>query len=298
MHTPRLPGQIGTITGRSVLITGASSGIGLAAARVLASRGAHVTLVGRNPDKTHGAADDVRALAKGDVHVEICDLASMADMRGFCARLRDSRESLDVLLNNAGAVHTSRKRTADGIEMTFGVNHLGYMLPTLGLLPLLQAAPAARIVNVASMAHRAANIDLDDLQLESAGYSGWTAYANSKAHNILFTRELARRLQGTMITANSLHPGVVGTGFGKNDKGWFSWLWALGTPFLRSPDAGAETSIHLCSAPELDGVTGRYFSDCREAKPRPVASDDHLAAGLWSRSAAMMGLSDEGLPIP
>lgn len=300
---PRQPGragQLGTIRGKRVLITGASGGIGLAAAQVLASRGAHVILHGRNPEKTRAAADQVRAVAQGEVDLAFFDLGSFAATREGCARLRDTFPQLDVLLNNAGAVHTSRKQSADGLELTFAVNHLGYLLTTLELLPLLRAAPAARIVNVASHAHRNAKLDLDDLELKSAGYRGWTAYCNSKLCNILFTRELARRLkaEGTKITANSLHPGVVATGFGRNDGGLLAGLWRLMGPLLRTPESGADTSVHLCLAPELDGVSGRYFADCAESRPRATAENDAVAERLWDISAELLGVAAEGLPGP
>lgn len=294
------PGELGPIRGKRVLVTGASSGIGLAAARVLASRGAELILLGRNPNKTRAAADTVRAVAAAPVHLAFCDLASLADIRRAMGRLRADFDRLDVLLNNAGAMHTTRKTSADGIELTFAVDHLGYMLPTLALLPLLRAAPAARVVNVASHAHRNAKLDLDDLELAQAGYRGWTAYCNAKACNILFTRELARRLkaEGSRITANSLHPGVVRTGFARNDGGLMSMLWGLMGPVLRSPDAGADTSVHLCEAPELAGVSGQYFADCAAVRPRAFAEDDAAAAVLWRKSAAMLGLPAEGLPDP
>jgi NAD(P)-dependent dehydrogenase (short-subunit alcohol dehydrogenase family) len=293
------PGAIGDIRGKTVLVTGASSGIGLSACEELAKRGARVIMVGRNPEKTEAAAAQVRAAAPdATVEVELCDLAKLEDMRALGRRLRGRLDHLDVLLNNAGAMHTSRKTTADGFEMTYGVNHLGYFLPTLALLPLLQAAPAARIVNVASDAHRAGKLDLDDLQMDKRGYSGWPAYGTSKLMNILFTRELARRLEGTAITANSLHPGVVKTGFARNDDSWLNKLWGLMSVFLISPESGAETSVYLCADPDVDGVTGKYFAKCREKTPKATALRDDDARRLWQISAEHIGVSAEGLPVP
>jgi retinol dehydrogenase-12 len=289
------PGAIGDIAGKTVLITGASSGIGLAAAEALAKKGARLVLVGRSADKTEAAAARVRGVAPGaSVEVELCDMASLAQIRALGSRLRDRLDHLDVLLNNAGAMHTSRKETVDGFEMTFGVNHLGYLVTTLELLPLLRAAPAARVVNVASDAHSAARLDLDDLQWEKRSYRSFT----SKLCNILFTRELARRLGGTAITANCLHPGVVATGFGRNDGGFLSQLVKLASVFLIDPDRGAATSVHLCASPAVDGVTGGYFAKSAAIAPRRAGRDDDAAAELWRRSAAMVGVSAEGLPDP
>lgn len=293
------PGAIGDISGKTVLVTGASSGIGLSACEALGKRGARLIMVGRNAEKTEAAAEAVRAAAPGsDVAVELCDLASLEDIRALGRRLRGGLPHLDVLLNNAGAMHTTRKETADGFEMTYGVNHLGYFLPTLALLPLLRAAPAARIVNVASDAHRAGKVDLDDLQMDRRGYSSWTAYGTSKLLNILFTTELARRLEGTAITANSLHPGVVRTGFAHNDAGWMSTVWRLFGVFQISPSSGAETSVHLCADPAVDGVSGRYFAKCRQRKPSAAARRDDLALRLWEISAQQVGVSPDGLPVP
>jgi retinol dehydrogenase 12 len=293
------PGAIGDITGKTVLVTGASSGIGLSACEALAERGARLIMVGRSAEKTEAAAAQVRAkAADATVEVELCDLARLDDMRALGRRLRERLDHLDVLLNNAGAMHTTRKETADGFEMTYGVNHLGYFLPTLALLPLLQAAPAARIVNVASDAHRAGKVVLDDLQMDRRGYSSWTAYGTSKLLNILFTRELSRRLDGSAITANSLHPGVVKTGFAHNDSGWMSTIWGLFSVFQISPDSGASTSVFLCTDPSVDGVSGRYFAKSKQKKPRATAERDDQAAQLWAISAEQVGLPPEGLPVP
>jgi len=293
------PGAIGDICGKTVLVTGASSGIGLSACEALAERGARLIMVGRSPDKTEAAAARVRdRTPDASVEVELCDLARLDDIRALGRRLRARLDHLDVLLNNAGAMHTTRKETADGFEMTYGVNHLGYFLPTLALLPLLEAAPAARIVNVASDAHRAAKLDLDDLQMDRRGYSSWTAYGTSKLLNILFTRELARRLEGTAITANSLHPGVVKTGFAHNDPGWMSAAWKLFSVFQISAASGAETSVYLCADPSVVGVSGRYFAKCRERAPRSTATRDDDALRLWELSASQVGLPAEGLPVP
>ena len=263
------------MNGKIVLVTGASSGIGLVAARALAAQGATVVMHGRNAAKTAAAA----ATVKGKVETAIADLSSMAQVRKLAADIKSRFPRLDVLLNNAGAINQKRIATADGFELTFAANHLAYFLLTTELLPLL--GPGARIVNVASEASRAAKLDLDDLQGER-GYSGWTAYANSKLENILFTFELARRLPKG-VTANALHPGAIASNFAQN-AGWMGVAWKLFSPFLRTEEKGARTSIYLASSPEVEGVSGKYFIDCREKRPRREADDADLARKLWEAS--------------
>lgn len=285
-------GEIGEIRGKCVVVTGASSGIGLAACEALAALGARLVLVGRNAEKTEAAAAKMRA-AGAEARVELCDMSRLDDIRAMGARLRDGLGPVDVLVNNAGGIFTDRMSTADGHEMTFGVNHLGYFRTTHELLPLLRAAPAARVVTVASSAHQRARIDLQDLDLDRRGYSAWLAYANSKACNILFSLELARRLEGTSITANSLHPGVVATGFGQNTPGLLRSLVRFGAPFLSRPDDGAKTTLHLVTSPAVDGVSGRYFARSREADPKRHATNPGLARGLWVESEKLVGLTGE-----
>ena len=288
-----VPGEVGDIAGKLVVVTGASSGIGLAACEALAARGARLVLVGRNEKKTEACAETLRS-AGAEARVELCDMSRLDDIRAMGERLRGRGDRVDVLVNNAGGVFTDRMSTAEGHEMTFGVNHLGYFLTTLELLPLLRAAPAARIVTVASSAHQRARIDLQDLNLERRGYSAMLAYANSKACNILFSLELARRLDGTSITANSLHPGVVATGFGQNTPGLLKTLMRLGAPLLSRPDTGAQTTVHLATSREVDGVSGRYFARSREAQPKKHATNPELARGLWEASEAMVGATLAG----
>jgi len=193
-----------------------------------------------------------------------------------------------VLLHNAGAMHATRKVTPDGLELTFAANHLAPWLMTRLLLPRLVEAKA-RVVTVSSEAHRMAPLDLDDLQSERA-YAPWTAYGRSKLCNILFAAELARRVAGTGVTSNSLHPGVVATGFGRNDGGWNRLLFTFIRPFLVTPQKGARTSIYLASDPAVAGVTGRYFKDAREAAPSKAALDEVAARALWERSAQLAGM--------
>jgi NAD(P)-dependent dehydrogenase (short-subunit alcohol dehydrogenase family) len=219
------------------------------------------------------------------------DLASFKSIRGFAKAFLAKNDRLDVLVNNAGLVLSERSETEEGFETQFGVNHLAHFLLTDLLRERIVGSAPSRIVNVASRAHRFARngLDFDDLQLKS-GYGGLKAYGRSKLANIYFTRELARRLQGTGVTTNAVHPGSVATGFSRDGdvKGVFGFLYPLAKPFLRTPEKGAETSIYVASAPELDGVTGKYFADCKEAETTAVAQDDEAARRLWEASEALV----------
>lgn len=270
-------------------MTGATNGIGLVAARELAQQGAHVVLVGRDPARTQAAVDSIRR-DTGSAHVEsmLCDFASQRSVRALARDFLARHERLDVLVNNAGAVHPRREVTEDGLERTFAVNHLGpFLLTTLLLDRMVQSAPA-RIVNVASRAHTRVGLDLDDLQAERGRYVDYFVYARSKLANVLFTRELARRLEGTGVTANCLHPGVVATGIWASQEGLRKWAVRLASRFFVSPEQGARTIVQLATAPELEGVSGRYFSDGREVAPSRIAQDDQLARALWERSEALV----------
>jgi NAD(P)-dependent dehydrogenase (short-subunit alcohol dehydrogenase family) len=199
-----------------------------------------------------------------------------------------------VLVNNAGAIITSRSETADGFETTFGVNHLGYFLLTNLLVDTIKASAPARIVNVSSRAHLRSEMDFDDLNSRQGRYSAMRTYARSKLANVLFTYELARWLQGTGVTANCLHPGVVRTGFGKNNSGYAKLLFqafqVVARPWLLSPEKGAATSIYLASSPEVEGVSGKYFVDCRETPSSPTSYDEGAQRRLWDVSEEMCGL--------
>jgi NAD(P)-dependent dehydrogenase (short-subunit alcohol dehydrogenase family) len=220
------------------------------------------------------------------------DLASQADVRRAAAEFLASGESLHILLNNAGVMQLTRSETGDGIETTFAVNHLAYFLLTNLLLECIRSSAPARIVNVASDAHRMGGaLDFDDLG-SAKHYSAMRVYGRSKLANVLFTRELARRLAGSGVTVNAVHPGVVRTGLGQNnDAPILKFLTNLARPFFRSPEKGAETSIWACTAPELDGVTGRYFSDRHEQTPHANALDEAAASRLWDASAKLVGVS-------
>jgi NAD(P)-dependent dehydrogenase (short-subunit alcohol dehydrogenase family) len=248
------------MTGRTCMITGATSGIGLAAALELARLGASLVLVGRNPERGEQALKEVRrALRAGDVTLLLADLSSQAEIRRLAADFLASGWPLHVLLNNAGVINLRREESGDGIETTFAVNHLAYFLLTRLLLERLKESAPARVVNVASDAHRGAGrLDFDDLE-SRRGYSAMRVYGRSKLANILFTRELARRLEGTGVTANAIHPGFVGSNFAKNNGLLGIAAMTLLRPFARSTEKGAETAVYLCASPEVEDVTGEYF---------------------------------------
>ena len=280
-----------SMTGKTVLITGATNGIGLVTAGALAAMGARVFLHGRSAERGQAALDGIKAKTPAaQVEFLKAELTSLAAVRALAEEVQRRAPKLDVLLNNAGAMNASRTVTADGFETTFGVNHLAPFLLTNLLLERIKGSAPARIVTVASEAYRAQRIHFDDLNLER-GYSAMTAYGQSKLANILFTRALAKRLQGTRVTANCLHPGVVRTGFGKNNKGFIGALFKVVGVFFISPEAGAQTSIHLASAPEVDGVSGAYFDNKKIKVPAREGRDDAAAERLWTVSAEMTGLS-------
>ncbi|MBX7112785.1 MAG: SDR family oxidoreductase [Myxococcaceae bacterium] len=279
------------MSGKRVLVTGATNGIGLWAAIGLARLGAEVVVVGRDPARTAQALHQVRAEA-GSMQVQslLADLSSMASVRALAAQVHERYGQLHVLLNNAGGINLNREVTVDGYERTFATNHLSYFLLTSLLLPLLEKTPGARVVNVASEAHRRGPLDFDDL-MSDRGYRSFTAYSRSKLANILFTFELARRLQGTGVTANCMHPGVVGTNFlGKNNSVW-ALLWPIAKLFLLTPQQGAQTAVFLASSPEVNGVTGEYFARSRRKRTRPFAHDVVAAKRLWEVSEKLVGLA-------
>ncbi len=258
--------------GKNVLVTGATSGIGKVAARELKRMGANVIALGR----------DARKLAELDLPAIRADLSSLAEVRRAAAEYKERFGKLHVLLNNAGAIQGARTLTVDGYETTFAVNHLAYFLLTQELLEVLRASAPARIVNVASEASRGSSVDLQDLNNERR-WSKWGSYARSKRENLLFTFELARRLEGSGVTANAVHPGPVRSGFG-TQAGWVALAVRIAAPFLLTPEQGAETAIWLCSDPSLEGVSGRYFFKKREIRAVGQAYDRELQRGLWEAS--------------
>jgi len=277
------------VEGKVVLVTGASSGIGRATAVELARRGARLLLVGRNPERCDAALAEVRAAAGDDCRMIATDLASLAAIRALADEVSAVTDRIDVLVNNAATFVTHRTTTVDGFETTFAVNHLAYFLLTGLLLPLLRRSPAARIVSVASNGHRMAGVDLDDLQSERS-YSTFRVYGQSKTANILWNRELARRLEGTGMTANCLHPGGVRSNLGTGNGPVLDRLQRIITRFMKSPEKGARTSVYLATSPEVEGVTGRYFVNCREKQPAPHATDPDTARRLWGISEELVGL--------
>ena len=274
------------------LITGGNTGIGLEAAVGLAEQGDRVIITSRNRDRGRAAVARIRDRVDGaDVDVMDLDLASFASIRRFAGELLDRVDRLDVLPNNAGLTLSKRSVTEDGFETTFGVNHLGHFLLTNLLLERLEATPGARVVNVSSQGHKFARggLDFDDLQTEH-GYLGFQVYCRSKLANIYFTRELARRLAGSDVTANALHPGFVRSEFARGgDTGRLGSLGIrIAAPFAISPKKGARTSIYLASSPDVADVSGLYFYKCRPAAVSKVAADDDAARRLWEVSEQLV----------
>ncbi|MDX2170876.1 MAG: SDR family oxidoreductase [Deltaproteobacteria bacterium] len=273
--------------GKTVLITGATSGIGRATALGLARLGAVVVVLCRDRGKGEALLAELRAAGAADVGLIVADLSVQAEVRRAAAEFLASGRPLHVLVNNAGVVNLERTLTADGLETTFAVNHLAYFLLTALLLERLQASAPARIVNVSSEAHKFAPLDFDDLQNQRR-YRTMRVYGQSKLANILFTSELARRLAGSGVTVNCLHPGAVATGLGTNNGRWARGLIRLLGLFFRSPDDGAATSLYLATAPAVEGVSGRYFARCKEKTPSAAARDDAAAARLWAVSEQLV----------
>lgn len=276
--------------GKTVMVTGATDGIGLVTARELAAQGARVLLVGRNGQKGRQAMAAIRERAAGaDLAFHRADLSRLADIRRLAQNVAESEPRLDVLVNNAGAIFDVRQETEDGFERTFALNHLNYFLLTDLLLEPLRAAPAARVVNVASRAHAGAEMPFHDLHL-TQGYKAWRAYKQSKLANILFTRALAKRLETSTVTANALHPGFVRTRFGGDNPTLFRMGVRLAMAAMAiSVEEGAKTPIFLASSPAVAGRSGGYYVKNAEARPDAAAADDAAAERLWDMSRAMVG---------
>jgi retinol dehydrogenase-14 len=282
-----------SMVGRTVVITGATAGIGRATAIGLAELGARVAIIGREPRRTEAAAAEIRA-ETGNPAVDAfgADLSSQAEVRRLAAELLAAYPRLDVLVNNVGGSWATRHVTVDGLERTFALNHLAAFLLTNLLLDRLRASAPARVVTVSSGAQALGRIDFDDLQGEGR-YSEQRAYPQSKLANVMFTYELARRLEGTGVTATVLHPGVVRTEFGAEDPPLMARILVpLARPFMKTPQQGAETSIHLASSPQVEGVTGEYFAKGKPRRSNPASYDDGAAARLWQVSAELVGLAD------
>ena len=280
------------LAGKTVLVTGSTSGIGLEAAVVFAQAGAKVVIVGRDPARTATALAEIqKRSASSQVTSMLCDFSSQASIRKLAAEYRAQHSRLDILVNNAGMVSPKRVLTVDGLESTFATNHLGYFLLTQLLLDLVVASGPARIVNVASVGHRRGTMDFADLGFERGGYAIMKAYARSKLGNVLFTRELAKRLQGKGVTVNTLHPGAVATNIWSKAPGWTQPILAVLTRlFMISPAEGGATITHLAMSPEVEGKSGLYFEKNKPVAPSALALDDALAAKLWDESAKLVKL--------
>jgi NAD(P)-dependent dehydrogenase (short-subunit alcohol dehydrogenase family) len=285
--------------GKTVVVTGGNSGMGFETAAALASIGARVLITVRNADKGRAAVASItqRLQGEGKVQLVVFDLADLASVRRGAAEILEQTPRLDVLVNNAGLVLTERAETVDGYEATFAINHLGPFLLTNLLLDRMTESAPSRIVNVASTAHSAARkgIPFDDLQ-STHGYRGMRVYGQSKLANILFTLELSRRFGDKGITANSLHPGTVRTGYGGDGdaRGLLAFGIKIASPFFLSPAKGARTSVYLASSPEVDGVSGQYFVKCKPRRPRRWAQDPEAARQLWQVSEDLVGLAPAG----
>ena len=281
-----------SMAGRTVVVTGGNSGVGKATAVALASLGARTVITARNEQRGREALDDIRRSSGSDqVELVLLDLADLAAVRDASAEMLERYEEIHVLVNNAGLVLSARTETVDGLEATLATNHLGPFALTMHLQDRLIASAPARVVNVASTAHRSARggMGFDDLQSQQH-YRGMQVYGRSKLANILFTNELARRLSGTGVTANSLHPGTVATGYARDGDatGFLAFGVKVIKPFILTPEKGARTSVYLASSPEVAEVTGEYFVKCKPRTPSRAARDEDAAARLWSVSEELV----------
>jgi len=278
------------MTGKVCLVTGANSGIGKATALGLAKLDATVVMVSRDKDKGEAALLEIRTLS-GNKNIDsmVADLSSQDSVRELAHDFKARYKNLHVLINNAGIFLPKRVSTVDGLEATFATNHLGHFLLTNLLLDVLKASAPSRIINITSSAHRGTEMNFEDLQGEKK-YSGFHAYSQSKLANVLFTYELARQLEGTRVTVNCLHPGVVRTGFGKDQTGLMSVLVRIGSPFMMSPEKSAKAVIYLGTSPELEGVSGKHFSRGKEERSSTESYDAASAERLWKISAELTKL--------
>jgi retinol dehydrogenase 12 len=276
--------------GKTVVITGATSGIGEVAADRLAQKGARIVFVARDRARGEETLKHLNAIAPDAAHaVYYADLMRLCEMKRVANEIAAAEDKIDVLVNNAGAMFTRRQETEDGLERTFALNHMSYFVVANLLLDRLKAAGAARVVSTASDAHKGAKLNFDDLQSKH-GYSGFGVYGRSKLMNILFTRELARRLGGGGVTANCQHPGFVATRFGDNNNGLLSFGIGLAKNFALTPEQGAQTMIYLASSGDVEGKTGGYYVKCAPAVPTREAQSTADAARLWAVSAKLAGL--------
>jgi len=277
-----------SLNGKTAIVTGGTNGIGFITARELAQMGAQVVIISRSQEKCQSAIEQIKKTT-GNNNIEsiAADLSVMANVRQAAYDFKDKHSRLDILVNNAGAIFFQRLVSLDGFEMTFALNHLSYFLLTDLLLDTLISSAPARIINVSSDAHQGGKIDFDDLMLEKK-YSAFSAYSASKLANILFTYQLAENLKGTQVSVNTLHPGFVSTGFAKNNGGLVKLGMAITNLFARKPEKGAETSIYLASSTEIEGETGKYFSDCKEIKSSDASYNSAVQKLLWEKSLILV----------
>lgn len=276
--------------GKTVVITGGTSGIGKVAAEMLAEMGARIILIARDRSRGESVLARLAKINPKDAHRAVyADLTRLSEMKRAAANIAEQERRIDVLINNAGAIFSERKLTEDGLERTFALNHMSYFVVTEGLLQKLAASAPSRIISTASGAHKSAELDFDDLQNAKA-YSAIKAYGRSKLCNILHTRELAGRLEGTRVTANCMHPGFVATRFGDESGGLISPVVRIAKLFAISPEKGADTIVYLASSPEVASVSGQYYFQRRPDLPSRAAQDNKAALRLWNESAALAEL--------
>ncbi len=297
-----------TMRNKVVVITGATSGIGQIAAEKLAAMGARIVQIARDPVRGNAAIERLCAInPQAAPSIFYADLSRISEMKRVASEIAAAEPRIDLLVNNAGAIFGRRQLTADGLEMTFALNHMSYFVVTHELLHRL--SPDARIISTSSDAHETATLDLDDLQSEKAyrwslpvwlryGGPGFTVYGRSKLCNILFTRELSRRLRGSGITANCFHPGFVATRFGTRAGGLIQFGVGVAKRFARTPEEGAKTLVYLASSPQVSGVSGKYFHDEHEVQPSKAAQDDAVAAALWQQSLRLANLDNSFSRVP
>jgi len=276
--------------GKTVLITGGTSGIGKATAVALAAMGADVVVVGRNPESGRAALEEIKAQSHNEsVELMLADLCAQAEVRRLAEEFLERHDRLDVLANNAGLVQSKRNETPDDIETTLATNHLAPFLLTNLLLERLEQSAPSRVITVSSEAQRWGKMDFEDLQSRRK-YRGFPVYGMTKLANIMFTYELAERLSATGVSANCLHPGSVGTNFGQNNRGPMALFFRTFKPFMRSAEQGADTLVWLASSPEVDGISGKYFFDRKEIEAKSVAYDPAARRRLWEISEELTGL--------
>jgi NAD(P)-dependent dehydrogenase (short-subunit alcohol dehydrogenase family) len=279
--------------GKTIVATGATSGIGEVAVLALAGLGARIVFIARDEGRAQATMRKLEAKAPGLGHrMHLADLSSMAETRKVGVAIATSEPRIDVLINNAGALFSQRRVTPEGLELTFALNHMAYFVLTEALREKLIASAPARIVSTSSAAHQSASLDFSDLQ-SASGYGGYKAYGRSKLANILFTRELGRRLAVTGVTANCLHPGAVATRFGASSGGWVGFLLPFLRLFFTSPEQGADTIIYLASSSEVANTSGGYFVKRKMTEPSAAAQDDGAAKRLWAESEKLAGAQSQ-----